>query len=81
MRLFIESFLAIQLLFSFTSIKGQASLPDSLFHPDSLCYIIEVLASDSLNGRFTGTAENHIAFGTIGLVKGNHTPTRIKKIY
>jgi len=61
MRLFIKSFLSIQLLFSFHPVKGQSSLPDSLFHADSLRYIIEVLASDSLNGRFTGTPENHKA--------------------
>jgi hypothetical protein len=61
MRLFIKSFLSIRLLFSFDPVKGQSALADSLFHPDSLRYIIEVLASDSLNGRFTGTAENYKA--------------------
>ena len=44
--------------FSFPGLKGQSSLVDSLFHPDSLRHIVEVLASDSLNGRFTGTSEN-----------------------
>ena len=61
MRLFIKSFLSIRLLFSFDPVKGQSALADSLFYPDSLRYIIEVLASDSLNGRFTGTAENYKA--------------------
>lgn len=61
MRLFIKSFLSIRLLFSFDPVKGQSALADSLFHPDSLRYIIEVLASDGLNGRFTGTAGNYKA--------------------
>ncbi len=47
--------------FSFSITKGQAPLTDSLFHPDSLRHIVEVLASDSLQGRFTGTAENYKA--------------------
>jgi len=46
------------LLFKAPLIRSQASLTDSLFHPDSLRHIVEVLASDSLNGRFTGTVEN-----------------------
>lgn len=45
-------------LVSFLDIKGQSSLADSIFHPDSLRHIVEILASDSLQGRFTGTAEN-----------------------
>ncbi|HEU4858609.1 MAG TPA: M20/M25/M40 family metallo-hydrolase [Chitinophagaceae bacterium] len=61
MRLFIKSFISIQLLFSFDPVKGQSSLADYIFHHDSLRYIIEVLASDSLLGRFAGTAENHKA--------------------
>jgi hypothetical protein len=58
MRVFIRSFLLIQFLFSFSLVKGQSSLTDSIFHPDSLRHIVEVLASDSLNGRFTGTPES-----------------------
>jgi acetylornithine deacetylase/succinyl-diaminopimelate desuccinylase-like protein len=58
MRFFIRSFLLIQFLSSFSPVKGQSSLTDSLFHPDSLRDIVEVLASDSMNGRFTGTKEN-----------------------
>lgn len=38
--------------------KSQGTLTDSLFHPDTLRHIVEVLASDSLQGRYTGTAEN-----------------------
>ena len=81
MRFFIRSFLLIQLLFSFSFVKGQSSLIDSLFDPDSLRHIVEVLASDSLKGRFTGTAENYKAalfiadeFGKAGLshVAGNN---------
>ena len=58
MRLFIRSFLFIQLLLSFSIVKAQSSLTDSLFHTDSILHIVEVLASDSLKGRFTGTTEN-----------------------
>ena len=81
MKFFIKSFLLIQFLFSFSLVKGQSSLVDSLFHPDSLRHIVEVLASDSLNGRFTGTPENFKAalfigdeFGKAGLshVAGNN---------
>src|SRR4030095_15750726 len=61
MRFFIKSFLLIQLQFTCSFVKGQSNLADSLFHPDSLRHIVEVLASDSLNGRFTGTAENYKA--------------------
>jgi len=80
MRSFIKSFLLIQFLFFSSLIKGQLSLTDSLFHPDSLRHIVEVLASDSMNGRFTGTKENLKAalfiadeFGKAGLshVAGN----------
>ena len=45
-------------LFSFSHAKGQSPLVDSLFHPDSLRRIVEVLASDSFQGRLTGTDEN-----------------------
>ena len=61
MRIFIRSLILIHFLFSFFLVKGQSSLPDSLFHPDSLRHLVKVLASDSLNGRFTGTAENYKA--------------------
>ena len=46
------------LLFLAPSVKSQKPLIDSLFHPDSLRRIVEVLASDSMNGRFTGSHEN-----------------------
>ena len=58
MKFFIKSFLFTQFLFSFLFAKGQAALADSLFHPDSLRHIVAVLASDSLEGRFAGTAGN-----------------------
>jgi len=58
MKFFIRSFLLLQFLFSFSLAKGQSSLIDSLFHTDSIRHIVEVLASDSLKGRFTGTKEN-----------------------
>jgi len=68
-------------LFSSLNIKAQSSLSDSIFHPDSIRHIIEILASDSLKGRFTGTLENYKAaefiakeFGNAGLkpVSGNN---------
>ena len=49
--------LSALLLFT-SSLRSQTTLADSIFHPDSLRYIVEVLASDSLQGRFTGTGEN-----------------------
>jgi Zn-dependent M28 family amino/carboxypeptidase len=61
MRFFIKSFLLFQFVFSFSLVKAQSSLTDSLFHTDSLRHIVEVLASDSLKGRFTGTVENYKA--------------------
>jgi len=61
MKFFVRSFLLIQFLFSFSFLKGQSSLIDSLFHTDSLRHIVEVLASDSLKGRFTGTTESLMA--------------------
>ena len=61
MRIFIRTLILIHFLFSFFLVNGQSSLPDSLFHPDSLRHLVKVLASDSLNGRFTGTAENYKA--------------------
>ena len=81
MRSFIKSFLLIRFLFFSSLTKGQSTLTDSLFHPDSLRRIVEVLASDSMNGRFTGTKENFKAalfiadeFGKAGLshVVGNN---------
>ena len=61
MRIFLRALVLIHFLFSFFLSKGQTSLSDSLFHPDSLSHLVEALASDSLNGRFTGTAENYKA--------------------
>ena len=51
----------IVFLIYFLAGKSQSPLLDSVFHPDSLRHIIEILASDSLKGRFTGTAENYKA--------------------
>lgn len=36
---------------------GQNSLLDSIINPTSLRHVVEVLASDSLQGRFTGTVQ------------------------
>ena len=67
-------------LFSFLNTNSQSALTDSVFHPDSLRHIVEMLASDSFQGRFTGTLENFKAvsfiaqeFGKAGLshVSGN----------
>lgn len=67
-------------LFSFLNTNSQPALTDSLFHPDTLRHIVDVLASDSLQGRFTGTLESYKAasfiaeeFGKAGLshVAGN----------
>jgi hypothetical protein len=58
MRSIKRSVFLIVLSFYFLIGKGQSSLIDSLFHPDSLRHLVGVLASDSLKGRFTGTAEN-----------------------
>lgn len=58
MKFLIKSFLALVFLFSNSFLKGQSSLVDSLFRPDSLRHIVEVLAADSLAGRYTGTPEN-----------------------
>ena len=58
MKFFIRSFLLTQFLFSFSQTKGQSSLIDSLFNTDSIRHIVEVLSSDSLKGRLTGTKEN-----------------------
>jgi hypothetical protein len=61
MKFFIRSFLLIQFIFSFSLAKGQSPLIDSLFHTDSIRHIVEVLASDSLKGRFTGTTVSLMA--------------------
>jgi Zn-dependent M28 family amino/carboxypeptidase len=58
MRIFIRSLILIHFLFTFSPGKGQSPLSDSLFHPDSLRHLVEILASDSLKGRFTGTTES-----------------------
>jgi Zn-dependent M28 family amino/carboxypeptidase len=66
MRFFIRSIFFIQFLLYFSIVKAQSSLTDSLFHPDSIRQIVQVLASDSLEGRFTGTAGNLKAAYFIG---------------
>ena len=58
MKFFIRSFLLIQFLFSFSIVKGQSSLIDSLLHTDSIRHLVRVLASDSLQGRYPGTTES-----------------------
>jgi Zn-dependent M28 family amino/carboxypeptidase len=45
-------------LFSILLVKGQTSFVDSIFNADSLRKIVEVLASDSLKGRLTGSKES-----------------------
>ena len=35
--------------------RGQTTFIDSIINPSSLKQVVEVLASDSLEGRFTGT--------------------------
>lgn len=50
-------FLLIIFLVSGTGVKAQKTLTDSLFHPDSLRYWVNLLADDSLNGRFSGSKE------------------------
>lgn len=37
------------------NLSAQSSLADSIFHPDSLRAIVEFLAADSLQGRFSGS--------------------------
>jgi hypothetical protein len=49
---------SVVFIFSFLTLNSQLSLADSVFHPDSLRRIVEVLAADSMQGRFTGTLEN-----------------------
>ncbi len=44
-----------------TSVKGQQSLIDSIIHPDSIRQIVEVLASDSMEGRLSGSPGNQKA--------------------
>lgn len=39
-------------------LQGQTSPAYPFFHPDSLRRIVEIIASDSLEGRYTGTAGN-----------------------
>ena len=62
-------------LFSFLKTNAQSPLTDSVFHTDSLRHIVEVLASDSLQGRFAGR------IWTTGLLMGIDTPRRIRKAY
>jgi hypothetical protein len=61
MKFSIRLFLSGIFLFSSSVIRGQSSLTDSLFHPDSLRHLVEVLASDSMEGRFTGERGNNQA--------------------
>jgi hypothetical protein len=61
MRSIKKATVFIALFFYFLVGNSQSALVDSLFHPDSLRHIVGVLASDSLKGRFTGTAENYKA--------------------
>ena len=43
------------ILFNISIAQGHNDLPETIFHPDSLRAIVEVLASDSLEGRFSGS--------------------------
>ena len=52
-KIFILLFLC--LLFRNSIAQNKTPFPDSLFHPDSLRAIVEILASDSLEGRLTGS--------------------------
>ncbi len=58
MKFFKSTFIVFIFLFSISFVKGQSSLVDSFLHSDSIRHLVEVLSSDSLKGRFSGTAEN-----------------------
>ncbi|HLF46727.1 MAG TPA: M28 family peptidase [Chitinophagaceae bacterium] len=58
MKKYKALFFSSAFLFLSYSLKSQKTLADSLIHPDTLRQIVEVLAADSLNGRFAGTLEN-----------------------
>lgn len=58
----IGTFISFFIFFSSSlNTKAQLSSSDSIFHPDSIRRIVEILASDSLKGRYTGTLENYKA--------------------
>lgn len=61
MKLLLRPIHTFLFCFSITIANCQSSLIDSLFHPDSLRHIVEVLASDSMEGRFTGERGNNKA--------------------
>lgn len=66
MRISGPFFIGFILLFVSAPLKSQKNSVDSFFHPDTLRQIVEVLAADSLKGRFTGTAECNLAAEYIG---------------
>lgn len=58
---FTRIFLLIIFTVSGITVKAQKTLTDSLFHPDSLKYWVNLLADDSLKGRFSGSKESFTA--------------------
>ena len=74
------NFRRIFLLIIFTAsgivVRAQKTLTDSLFHPDSLKYWVNLLADDSLKGRFSGTNESLTAAFAIsqGFIKAGIKP-------
>ena len=58
MRSSVRSWVLCSHLLFFSIVNAQSSITDSIFHPDSLRHIVEVLAADNLKGRFTGTPES-----------------------
>ena len=51
----ISIFIFATSLFQNSILQSQSNFTDSVFHPDSIRAIVEVLAADSLEGRLTGT--------------------------
>ena len=73
---FTRIFLLIIFTVSGIAVKAQKTLTDSLFHPDSLKYWVNLLADDSLKGRFSGTKESFTAANAIsqGFIKAGIKP-------
>ncbi len=58
MRLVKKSFSTVIFALISYFLQGQSSPVYHFFHPDSLRRMVEVIASDSLEGRYTGTTGN-----------------------
>ena len=58
---FTRIFLLIIFTVSGFAVKAQKTLTDSLFHPDTLKYWVNLLADDSLKGRLSGSKESFTA--------------------